>query len=94
MSEPTLTAKQQAIVDMWERHMAAEFERHSIEGTMETMSSDPFVNHVPVMTGGVGERGLIDPEPLPVSGSAAGRKVLDPRAEPSNQLISRATGRG
>jgi carboxymethylenebutenolidase len=51
-----LTPKQQAMVEMWERHMAAEFQSKSIDATMATMSSDPFVNHVPVMTGGVGSR--------------------------------------
>ena len=49
-----LTPKQQAMVETWERHMAAEFEEKSIDATMATMSSNPFVNHVPVMTGGVG----------------------------------------
>ncbi len=48
------TPKQQAMVEMWERHMAAEFEMKSINATMETMTSHPFVNHVPVMTGGIG----------------------------------------
>lgn len=42
------------MVEMWERHMAAEFQAKSVEATMATMSSVPFVNHVPVMTGGVG----------------------------------------
>ena len=42
------------MVEMWERHMAAEFKEKSINATMATMTSDPFVNHVPVMTGGVG----------------------------------------
>ncbi|MBI4468589.1 MAG: nuclear transport factor 2 family protein [Acidobacteria bacterium] len=42
------------MVGMWERHMAAEFQEKSIDATMATMTSDPSVNHVPVMTGGVG----------------------------------------
>jgi carboxymethylenebutenolidase len=40
------------MVATWEAHMAAEFADHDIEKTMATMSDDPFVNHVPVMTGG------------------------------------------
>jgi len=36
--------------------MAAEFETQSVEATMATMTADPVVNHVPVMTGGVGAR--------------------------------------
>jgi len=54
MNSYNLTPEQQVLADMWERHMAAEFEKKSISETMETMTSDPFVNHVPVMTGGVG----------------------------------------
>ena len=56
MKSPNLTSKQQAMVETWERHMAAEFKQKSIEATMATMSPAPFVNHVPVMTGGVGSR--------------------------------------
>jgi carboxymethylenebutenolidase len=54
MSNDDLTPAQQAMVDAWERHMAAEFETKNIEATMATMTRHPFVNHVPVMTGGVG----------------------------------------
>jgi carboxymethylenebutenolidase len=43
------------MVATWERHMAAEFALHDVGETMATMSADPFVNHVPVMTGGVGD---------------------------------------
>jgi carboxymethylenebutenolidase len=49
-----LTATQRAMVETWERHMAAEFDSRSIEATMATMTDHPVVNHVPVMTGGVG----------------------------------------
>ena len=56
MNSYNLTPEQQVMADMWERHMAAEFEEKSISETMETMTSDPFVNHVPVMTGGLGSR--------------------------------------
>ncbi len=54
MNGRNLTPGQQAKVEIWERHIAAEFEEKSINATMATMTSDPFVNHVPVMTGGVG----------------------------------------
>lgn len=54
MNNQDLTPEQQAMVDMWERHVAGEFEDKNLEVTMATMSPDPFVNHVPVMTGGVG----------------------------------------
>ena len=54
MTEQDLTASQRALVETWERHMAAEFDSQSVEATMATMTADPVVNHVPVMTGGVG----------------------------------------
>jgi carboxymethylenebutenolidase len=34
--------------------VAAEFVHLDLEATMATMTDDPYVNHVPVMTGGVG----------------------------------------
>jgi carboxymethylenebutenolidase len=54
MPSHNLTLAQQAMVEMWERHMTAEFKDKDIDATMATMSPDPFVNHVPVMTGAVG----------------------------------------
>lgn len=54
MNNPDLTPEQQAMVEMWDRHTAAEFETKDIDATMATMTNAPFVNHVPVMTGGVG----------------------------------------
>jgi carboxymethylenebutenolidase len=56
MSEQVLTRSQRTLVEVWEQHMAAEFDMQSIEATMATMTADPIVNHVPVMTGGVGAR--------------------------------------
>jgi carboxymethylenebutenolidase len=53
-----LAPEQQAMVEVWERHTAAEFKEKSIDATMATMTSNPFVNHVPVMTGGVGSSGV------------------------------------
>jgi carboxymethylenebutenolidase len=54
MTDQDLNPQQQKMVEIWERHMAAEFKTKSIDATMATMTSDPYVNHVPVMTGGVG----------------------------------------
>src|ERR671933_378917 len=51
----TLTPAQQAMSDLWDEHMRSEFESQSVEDTLETMvEDDPYVNHVPVLTGGVG----------------------------------------
>ena len=54
MKVPELTPQQRAMVEVREQHLAAEFETKSIDATMATMTSEPFVNHVPVMMGGVG----------------------------------------
>jgi carboxymethylenebutenolidase len=48
------------LIEVWERHMAAEFATKSVADTMVTMSADPSVNHVPVMTGGVGTTAVRD----------------------------------
>jgi carboxymethylenebutenolidase len=35
-------------------HLAAEFVTMDLDATMATMADDPYLNHVPVMTGGIG----------------------------------------
>jgi carboxymethylenebutenolidase len=52
--DATLTPAQQAMSDLWDEHTRAEFATSSVEATLETMVDDPHVNHVPVLTGGVG----------------------------------------
>jgi len=52
--ETSLTPAQQALVKTWEEHMKAEFETKSTENTLKTMVASAHVNHVPVLTGGVG----------------------------------------
>jgi carboxymethylenebutenolidase len=54
MTSHQLSPQQQAMVELWERHMASEFESRDVDATMATMTPNPVVNHVPVMTGGVG----------------------------------------
>jgi carboxymethylenebutenolidase len=39
---------------LWEAHVKYEFETRDTEATLATMVSDAYVNHVPVLTGGVG----------------------------------------
>ncbi len=43
---------------MFDDHVAAEFVGMDLDATMATMTDDPYVNHVPVMTGGVGVDGV------------------------------------
>jgi carboxymethylenebutenolidase len=46
------------IAAVFDDHVAAEFVDMDLEATMATMTDDPYVNHVPVMTGGVGSEGV------------------------------------
>jgi carboxymethylenebutenolidase len=39
---------------LWERHTTYEFGTRDVAATMQTMVAEPYVNHIPVMTGGVG----------------------------------------
>jgi len=43
---------------LWERHLQLEFEVRDADATMATMVSEPYVNHIPTMTGGVGYTSL------------------------------------
>jgi carboxymethylenebutenolidase len=43
---------------VFDEHMAAEFELHDADATMQTMTEEPVLTHVPVVTGGVGRREL------------------------------------
>jgi carboxymethylenebutenolidase len=43
---------------LWEAHTTCEFATRDVAATMRTMVAEPYVNHVPVMTGGVGGRDL------------------------------------
>ena len=50
----SLTAAQQRLSELWEEHVRYEFSTRNTEGTLATMVEDAYVNHVPVLTGGVG----------------------------------------
>jgi len=56
--EARLTPAQQAMVEMWEKHTASEFEAKSVEATLATMTDEPYINNIPVMTGGAGLEGV------------------------------------
>ncbi|HSI07703.1 MAG: ester cyclase [Rariglobus sp.] len=53
----TLSAAQQAMVELFQQHVDAEL-RGDLDTTMATMTDSPHLNHVPVMTGGVGREGV------------------------------------
>jgi carboxymethylenebutenolidase len=89
-STPALTAEQQRLNDLWEEHIRHEFATHDTEATLDTMVPDAYVNHVPVMTGGVGRAALgqfysrlfipkmpADTEIVPVSRTIGAERLVD-----------------
>lgn len=49
---------QKILSDKWDEHVKYEFATRDTEDTLMTMVADAYVNHVPVMTGGVGHEQL------------------------------------
>jgi carboxymethylenebutenolidase len=43
---------------VFDLHIKYEFEDHDVDATMQTMTKEPYVHHVPMMTGGVGYQGV------------------------------------
>jgi carboxymethylenebutenolidase len=49
------TAAQEHLSQLWEEHVRYEFSTRNTEDTLATMVEDAYVNHIPVLTGGVGQ---------------------------------------
>ena len=49
-----IASAQQTLSERWDEHVKYEFATRNTDHTLETMVADSYVNHVPVMTGGVG----------------------------------------
>ncbi len=54
-----LTPAQQAMDDLFQKHVKAELDG-DIETTMDTMTDHPHLTNVPLITGGVGRKGVRD----------------------------------
>ena len=78
------------IVSVWEAHLQYEFETRDVDATMATMVAEPYVNHVPTMTGGVGHDQLkrfykyhfiggnpSDTELVPISRTVGSDQIVD-----------------
>src|SRR5262249_34069006 len=85
-----LTREQQLLNVRWGEHLRQEFETRDTEATLRTMVADAYVNHVPVMTGGVGREELRefysrffvprmppDTEIVPVSRTIGAERLVD-----------------
>jgi carboxymethylenebutenolidase len=53
-----LATAQQSLSAKWDDHVKFEFATRDTDDTLKTMVPDAYVNHVPVMTGGVGHEEL------------------------------------
>jgi carboxymethylenebutenolidase len=54
-SDTNLTPAQETLQQLWEEHVRHEFNTRKHEETLATMVEDAYVNHIPVLTGGVGK---------------------------------------
>jgi carboxymethylenebutenolidase len=52
------TSAEQALIDTWEAHTAAEFELKDPDAAIATMTDNPVLIHVPVGTGATGREAL------------------------------------
>jgi carboxymethylenebutenolidase len=75
---------------LWDAHTYHEFATRDVDATMATMVQEPYVNHVPTMTGGVGYRDLsrfyrhhfipttpADTKLIPISRTIGADRVVD-----------------
>ena len=53
-----LTPAEETLRQLWEEHVRHEFSTRNVDDTLATMVEDAYVNHVPVLTGGVGKNEL------------------------------------
>jgi trans-aconitate methyltransferase len=76
--------------DLWDEHVRDEFVTRDTDATLETMVPDAYVNHIPVLTGGVGREQLRefygrrfipkmppDTEIVPVSRTVGADRLVD-----------------
>jgi len=48
------------LATVFDKHINCEFEEKDVEATMHTMVKEPYVHHVPILTGGIGYEGVYD----------------------------------
>ena len=51
---PAATTAPESLSALWDEHVKYEFATRNTEDTLATMVEDAYVNHVPVLTGGIG----------------------------------------
>lgn len=50
-----IDSRRKRIEELWDRHCELEFSLKDADRTVETMIDEPYVNHIPTMTGGSGK---------------------------------------
>jgi carboxymethylenebutenolidase len=53
-TDANFSPAQETLRQLWEEHVQYEFSTRNTEDTLATMVEDAYVNHIPVLTGGVG----------------------------------------
>ena len=83
-SEPNFTDAEQRLIDIWEEHTAAEFERKDADAAVATMTDDAVLIHVPVGTGARGKEAV----------RKFYREIFIPQSPPDFQLqlLTRSVG--
>ena len=85
-----LSPAQETLSQLWEEHVRCEFSTRNTDDTLATMVEDAYVNHIPVLTGGVGKDELRefyskrfilqmppDTEMIPVSRTIGNDQLVD-----------------
>jgi carboxymethylenebutenolidase len=78
------------LATLWDKHCELEFATRDVAATMATMVAEPYVNHIPTMTGGVGQKHLAhfyqnffvnsnppDTSLIPISRTVGATQVVD-----------------
>lgn len=55
-----IDSRRKKIEELWDKHCELEFTLKDADRTVETMVDEPYVNHIPTMTGGSGKTNLRD----------------------------------
>ena len=50
----SIKRKRYSLGAVFDKHIKHEFQNHDVDATMKTMVGEPYVHHVPMMTGGIG----------------------------------------
>ena len=60
MMDNSYTSDERRLIDLWEQHLRCEFTERDPVATVDTMSAQNYVNHIPVMTGGRGREEMLE----------------------------------